>query len=484
MSGIPSSIILPIMGIEFDASRAQQGPAEMPFATLLIGQMLAAGSGSANTLTKVYSEAQVEELGGTGSMIHNMAKRYFKNNKFTDCYIIMLADDGTGTQATRTVTFSGTATEDGEYSLYVNGYRVAVPIVIGDTATTSGDALVTALADHPYLPFTAANNTGTVTFTARHKGIAAGDNDIRDNYEPTEKTPAGLSVTIGSTTPGTVDPDVQDAIDAMGDQWFNVIANGYDDSTNLGLLEDYAAEMFGPTIQRDGLIYQAKRDTVGNLTTFATGVGRNSPHCVLIDGGSRLCAMYELAAGVAGAMANSAQEDPAVPLHRVELIGFKPNIITERRLLTERNSLAKSGVMTLTDTNVLQTEATVTMYLKNSAGAADTAYRYQNRLFILMRLRYRFNNRILSKYPRAKLVRDAKRVKAGQQIISPEIGKAEAVAWFLEEEFDGQVEGIDQFKEDVICRISETNPDRLEWILPPDLVNQFIVGSGVMQFLV
>ena len=56
------------------------------------------------------------------------------------------------------------------------------------------------------------------------------------------------------------------------------------------------------------------------------------------------------------------------------------------------------------------------------------------------------------------------------------------VSEFMEEEADGQVEGLAQFKDEVICRIASDNVNRLEWILPPDLVNQFIVGSGDMQF--
>lgn len=483
MSGVPSNIILPFVGVEFDSSRAQQGPAQMPFAGLLIGQKEDSATGTKEVLTQVYSEAEVEDIGGSGSMIHCMAKRWFANNKFTDTYVILLDDDALGTKATRTVTYTGTATEDGEHSLYINGYRVAVPIANGDDATTMGDSLVTALADHGYLPFTAANVTGTVTFTAKNDGIAAGDNDMRSNVEPTEKFPAGVSVAIAATTPGTIDPDVQDALDAIGDQWINVIVNPYDDATNLGKIEDYMTSVFGPTIQKDGVAYQAKRDTVANLITFSTGAGRNSPHCVLIDAGSRMCSTFELAAGVAAQCAASAQEDPAVPLHRLTLSGFKPNAVSERRTVTERNSLASSGVMTLTDNLGLQTEATVTMYLLNSAAASDTAYQYQNTMFVLMRLRYRFVQRILSKYPRAKLVDDATRIKAGQQVISPDIGKAEAVAWFLVEEGEGQVENIDQFKDEIICRRSVTNVNRLEWILPPDLVNQFIVGSGVLQFL-
>lgn len=481
MAGVPESIIVPFVGVEFDPSRAQQGVGIMPFKALLIGQKTASGTVTADTLTQVFSAAEVAVLAGKNSMLYNMAKRWFLNNKFTDTYIVAL-DDAVGSEADIDLTIAGTATADGELAIYINGTRVAVPVAKDDAATAIGDAVVTAMANYDWLPWTATNLAGVVTFTAAHHGIAAGDGDFRLNDEPSDQTPAGVTASFGSITAGTVDPDVQDALDAIGSEWFNVIVNPYDDATNLEKVEVHLTTEFGPTIQKDGIAYQSQRDTVSNLITFATNAARNNPHVVLIDGGDRKCAKWELSAAVAAVSAASAQEDSAVPLHRQELLGIKTNSISQRRTLAERNNLAKNGVATLTDDLGVQTDATVTMYLKNSAGAVDTAYQQQNTMFQLQYMRWTFVNGVLSKFPRAKLMSDASRVEAGQQVITPVIGKAYAIEWFMALEVAGIVENLDQFKEEVICRRSTTNVNRLEWILPPDLVNQFIVGSGVMSF--
>ena len=150
--------------------------------------------------------------------------------------------------------------------------------------------------------------------------------------------------------------------------------------------------------------------------------------------------------------------------------------------LTERNQLALSGIMTLTDTNGVQTEACVTMYLRNSASVSDTAYQQQNDVFIPMRLRYSFVNYILSKYPRAKLATATEVLLPGQQVITEAVGKGEAIAWFKQELALGIVENLAQFKKDVQCVRDATNKKRLNWILPPDFMDQFVVGSGIMQF--
>ena len=166
----------------------------------------------------------------------------------------------------------------------------------------------------------------------------------------------------------------------------------------------------------------------------------------------------------------------------MEIKGARPNVVGERRTFTERNSLAKNGVFTFTDSGALKTEATVTMYLENSAAAADTAYRYVNTLMVLQALRWQFNNRINSRYPRARLLTDASLIRPGLSYITPAKGKAEAIAWFKEMAREGLVEGLDQFKADITCDPADGNVNRLEWKLPPDLVNQFITGSGDMQF--
>jgi phage tail sheath gpL-like len=46
----------------------------------------------------------------------------------------------------------------------------------------------------------------------------------------------------------------------------------------------------------------------------------------------------------------------------------------------------------------------------------------------------------------------------------------------------GLVENIEQFKTDLIVERNVQDPNRLDFLLPPDLVNQFIVGAAQIQF--
>ena len=93
----------------------------------------------------------------------------------------------------------------------------------------------------------------------------------------------------------------------------------------------------------------------------------------------------------------------------------------------------------------------------------------------------RIRNRILNGYPRHKLTSDATRFGAPGRDYA-KIAKAEAIAWFRQMEEIGLVEGFDQFRNDLVVERNASDPNRLDFLLPPDLINQFIVGAVKLQF--
>ena len=47
----------------------------------------------------------------------------------------------------------------------------------------------------------------------------------------------------------------------------------------------------------------------------------------------------------------------------------------------------------------------------------------------------------------------------------------------------GLVEGIDRFKADLVVERNASDPNRLDFLLTPDLINQFIVGAAKIAFI-
>lgn len=481
MSGVPSNIIIPFVGVDFETV-ASTGASVFPLQGLLIGQKITAGTGTAEVKYLVSSADEVATLGGRGSQIHQLAIAYFANNATVPCKIIMLAD-GAGTKSTQVVTLTGTATAAGEIALYFNGTRIAAAVSVGDGFAVVGAALAAAATAEADLSHTAAYLSGDVTFTARNAGLAAGDVDCRLSFNAGETIPAGLTCVVGAFVAGATDPDVQDAIDAIGDEWFQIVAHAYSDATNIGKIQAYEATQFGVMVQRGAVWISPKRDTRANLITLGqTTATYNSKHVCMPAWYKRLESTTTGAGAIAGAILESLNGDVGQPLHRLAVAGITALATNERWTNIERNQVAVAGIATLSDANGVQLETPITMYLKNSAGAADASYQLIGNVIKLLYARYDFVNGLLATYPNARESDSSDNMKPGLQVMTPKIGLGYALVWFKRMEFEGILEGYSAFKALVTCKRSTVNSDRMEWSLPSDLVNAFMVGSGTIKF--
>ena len=83
---------------------------------------------------------------------------------------------------------------------------------------------------------------------------------------------------------------------------------------------------------------------------------------------------------------------------------------------------------------------------------------------------------------RHKLATDGTRYGIGQPVVTPVVMKAEAVVKAREWEEIGLVENIDDFKANLIGERNISDPNRLDMLLPPDLVNQLRIVANKIQF--
>ncbi|MDO9235946.1 MAG: phage tail sheath C-terminal domain-containing protein, partial [Aquabacterium sp.] len=94
----------------------------------------------------------------------------------------------------------------------------------------------------------------------------------------------------------------------------------------------------------------------------------------------------------------------------------------------------------------------------------------------------RLRNRILQKYPRHKLASDGTRFGAGQAIVTPSVIRGEIMAEYSDMEQLGLVENAKLFAKYLIVERDVTNPNRINVLLPPDLVNQLRIFALLNQF--
>jgi phage tail sheath gpL-like len=224
-----------------------------------------------------------------------------------------------------------------------------------------------------------------------------------------------------------------------------------------------------------------KSGSHGTLTSY--GSGKNSKH-ISVMGAVGPTPPWEYAAAYAGQVAKSAQADPARPVQRLPMFGVMAPKATDEFTLAERNLLLYDGISTFTVVSgVVYIERAITTYQKNAANADDISYLDIETLNTLSYLRYSFRNRMLLRYPRHKLANNGTRAGAGQPIVTPDDARAEAVLLFDEWQTLGLVEAPEQFARDIVVERNISDPNRLDFLLPPDLINQFRVAGSVIQFL-
>lgn len=483
-NAIPNNLRVPFVTAEFSTTKAQQGSALLPYRVLIIGQKLAGGAWTANTLYTATSVDQVIAGAGRGSMLHRQALAYFANNRFTETWFMPVADNAGGTAASGTLTVTGPATAAGTLSLYVGGESIPVAVASGDvqnTIATNIGAAITAALD---LPVTASVATNVVTVTYRHKGTVGNDIDLRLNYNVGEATPAGVAVAIVAMASGATNPVLTTAIAALGDNWYHVWAHPYTDATSLTAIEAELLSRNQPLRMIDGLAITSAAGTQSTLGSL--GLTRNSPYSCIVSqpGKNPLTPPCEFAAGVAGVVAYNAEIDPGRPFQTLPVTRVKPVAEADKFTFTERNLNLYDGISTtrVSSGGDVLLERLITTYQTAASGAADTSYLDATTILTLMYLRYSFRTRMATKYARFKLADDGTRFGAGQPVITPKVGKAEAVAWFRSMEDLGLVQNFDQFNQDLVCVRNANDPNRLDFLVPPNLIGQLMVTAAKIEF--
>lgn len=487
-NNIPATIRVPGVYSEVDNSNAVSGVNRINYRRLLIGGKLTAGTATPNKLVRVTRVSQASGLFGAGSILDGMVRAALAQDAFTELWCMPLADNASSpVKAIGSATFAGTPTVAGTMYLYIAGRLIAFGVAAGAAATAIAGLAITAINAVTSLPVTAAvdgTNAAKVNITAKNAGVTGNDIDIRFNYYADQQLPTGSTVTVVQPTGGAVNPDITTAIAELGDEWFQVMALAYTDSANIVLLETELASRFGPLREIEGHMFTAVRGTLSAVG--ALGLARNSPHHSMPQSSYELNPPWEKAAETSSIAAQYAAIDPARPLQNVPYKWCLPAHADDRFTLAERNILLYDGVATTkaaTD-GTMQAERLITTYRQNSSGGDDISYLDVETLFTLMAIRHDWRNYCLQKYPRHKLANDGTLVGAGQPVMTPKIMKSELVTRARLWEELGWVEDIAAFKKNVISERNLSDPNRLDNLIPANLINQLrIIGNKIAFIL-
>lgn len=484
---IPSNVRVPLFYAEVDNSMANNASAEK--ISLLIG-LMGDGTATKGVPTLISSAEQAKNKFGRGSPLALMAEA-FRNQNATGELWCLPGNVSTATAASGTVTLAGTSLESGTLSLYVGSELVAVSLTSGTDAADAATALVSAINADKDLPVKAeaGESDGEIKLTAKVAGVFGNDIIIGKNLQGDvggESNINGLNMTVnGALEGGAGELDYEAAFAAVNAEsyWFvgiqdasatalDAVKEEFNDSTGRW---SYARMQYGHT-------FTTKRGNAEALVTF--GNTRNDQHTTVfgIEEGNPEPTFIVTAAAL-GRIAGFITNDPARPVQTGVLNGLMQPSVEKRFSFNEKNTLLHNGIATIYyQAGSVMIERAITTYQLNSYGDADNSYLDITTLYTLSEVITRLKTAITSKYSRHKLANDGTRYGPGQAIVTPSVIRSELIAQYAEMERDGLVENATLFAKYLIVERNSSDVNRLDVLLPPDLVNQLRIFALQAQF--
>ena len=254
---------------------------------LLMGNILSTGSGAVNTLygpdtpIPMTGIDDANLLFGESSELARLVSRFVKTNQTTPVYAIGVAEGGSATAATGTITVTGPATGNGTLRIYVDDEFCDVGFVTGDSATTIATNAVTQITAKSSWRASASNVAGVITLTTKQKGLRANSLRYFARVIPFTGTGVGVTPTTSTlATGGTVSDDVAAALAVVVARKFAYIVPAHVDATNLGKVLTQINTQAAPVTGIRQAMVAGSTDSLANSITIVDSL--NSARSELI----------------------------------------------------------------------------------------------------------------------------------------------------------------------------------------------------------
>lgn len=494
-NNIPASLRVPGAYIEIDGSLAGLNSGAEP-ALLLIGLKLATGTAPSNEMIFCGSQLDADTLTGAGSMLAQMAKRFYAGNPFLNLYLLPMPENAAGVAATATLTVTTPPTADGTLALYIAGQLISVTLTAAMTAAQVAAAINAAIVaqealDHNSLPATSAVVGAVVTLTAKHKGVYGNAIDVRINAISTDRTPTGLVLAITAFTGGTLIPanmtanGIATIFDTDVSGYVNTpskyIALGFNDAASLLAIHTESQRRYQPPIQAGFRSFAALSDSYANLIAF--GQTKNYEHISLTALQSGLTSSWEAAAIIAAVASQGLYDNPVKSLEGKALTGLLAGspftIQQENALLFAGMSIIRKG-----RDGSATIKRLISMYLYNSSGSLDDAYLDINTTEAEERIRQSQRFGAIQRFTGKAAAVSDENYRPGLPIVTLDTLRAFLLTHYkntLMREF-GWVQNYEHYKSTLIIEQDPLNPSRFNFIDQPVLLSPFYILAGKSQF--
>ena len=468
MPGVDESAVARVVGISTTFKNLRAGRvAFLPQRVALVGQGTTAAQATySNDKAIVTSAFQVGTDYGFGSPLHLAALQLLPTNGdglgSIPLTVFPLDDDGSGVVSTGDITPSGSPSALASFKVSVNNIlSEAFTIAVGDSVATITAAMETAINAVLEMPIIAVDGTTVLDFTSKWKGASA--NDIQ--VEIVAADLAGNVFTITQPINGATNPDVQPALDQIGNVWETLVLNCMDiaDTDTLDLYSTFGEGRWGTLVKKPLMVF-----TGNTATTVAAAIAvpdarkTDRINAQLVAPGSNDLP-FVVAARQLARIAVVANNNPPVDYGSRDASGLTPGADGDQWNYLERDLAIKGGSSTIeVKDGVVNLSDTVTFY--HPSGDLTPAYRYVVDVIKVMNIL--FNQELIFATPewdgaplipdnQATTNRSAKQPKSAVTAIASLVDSLALQAIISDPE---------TAKASITASINESNPKRLDTV--------------------
>ena len=396
-SAVDASAVARVVGIKTDFVDLREGNVQvLPKRIAVVGQGNSASTYSTDK-RQVTSEFEAGEIYGFGSPIHLMVRSLLPTNGdgvgTVPVTVYPLTDGPSSTNAVGSITPAGAQIERGEYFVSVNGiFSTPFLIDVGDTVADITSAITASINSVPRMPVIASDNTTDVQLTSKWAGQSA--NAISLTIESSIVT----GVTFGITQPvgGAINPDVDTALNQIGNVWETFILNGLniDDTATLDKYALFGEGRWGALVRKPCMVFTGNNSTDLNALVAFTDARKLDRTNSMFNTPGSINLPFVIAASSLARVARLAQNNPPRDYGSQAVPSLTPGTDGEQFDYLQRDTAVKAGISTVeVRDGVVNLSDTVTFY--HPDGQDVPPYRYVVDIVKLMEFIYNLDLRFV-----------------------------------------------------------------------------------------
>lgn len=466
---IPSSIRRTGVYSEYNAKGAVTALPVNPQSVLIVAPQSNELATAFSLPVVVYSDIEAANLFGAGSWAHLMVHQALKNNPNIRLTVIGLKDHSAGVNAKGKLVFNGTAENAGMFTFVIAGRHYAMSVAKGETDTalvTRAIALINAASDSPVL--------ATLDSESQNKGLALeakSKGEIGNEISLTvENTVKGVSISLTAFAGGQKNAEIAGALASVAGEHYNIIVSPFVDKANATALREHLEAVSAPTAKKPAIGVLGWRGTMATGTTFTQALNSERMTVAWYKGAVESNAL--LAAGYAAIIAS--EEDPARPLNTLEIKGLSLVDSSQIPTFAEFDQALYNGLTPLEVVNHrVQIMRAITTYTKSATNTDDPSYLDLTTIRTLDYVRKAIEQRIALRFPRSKLVKSK----------TPPAIRSEILDVLYRLQDAEVVENVDEHKAKLIVTINGQDVNRIDTVIPADVVNGLHVVANRIDLI-